>query len=727
MKKGIIFFLFLFSLVDAQAQLFPAIVTQASAGTTLATPSLNATVISSTQIDLGWTDVANESGYSLEFSLNGTSGWTTIYSAGIGATVYSHTGRTPSTTYYYRVSAVGNGTTFLTSGYGTANATTTSSGGDVTAPTIVSIAKRNFNTGYGNNTIQVVFSESTTPTTGGWTFVKDGSSNTLTGVSGSGTTWVFTFANNWEIGEVIQYSYSQSSGNTVDGSGNELANATNQAVSNPEPTPSVVVNPATYGVSPSNTAAQNASALASFQAAYQGADKGYVHLDFNLNAGWTGRILINGNGWLAGIDSIKVTYRGEMQNTISTDGDIGEVPVQTNGYLIDNPSGPIYRRAPLKFATAAAGATTITLLDANTDLAVGDYIGLAGYEDQLYGYPPNARHLEWNYITAISGSTITLKSPLKYSYNQNWRDYTNGTAAFTAAPGYWTNDAGAHGKPRIFKLNPKYMSFVYLEGMNWVPNPNTSAGFTSAIRLVADFSYFKNVISEDIWASENRYMLIIGGQYGIAEFDKYNGICKAVGVHFTGKNRFNANTAAVSAATGVDSLIIDACILDNYCPLSPRALTFINNTSVTKDGNSNIYTHPEGVNVERMTIKNNTFTGAALGSSKHIQWGTYAGGSFVAQAGTNSSVIKMSVPATHASSYANPIKTIGDQRGFRIASGAISAEVTSITWDGTHHNVNITNVTGGTPASGQTWSWGLRSDWMNDQGGNTSLSGKGIY
>jgi hypothetical protein len=94
----------------------------------LSTPTLSASVISSTQINLSWTNVANESSYQLERSANGSTGWSTINSPAANVTTYSNTDLTASTAYYYRIKAVGNGTTFTDSGYGTANATTSASG-----------------------------------------------------------------------------------------------------------------------------------------------------------------------------------------------------------------------------------------------------------------------------------------------------------------------------------------------------------------------------------------------------------------------------------------------------------------------------------------------------------------------------------------------------------------------------------------------------------------------
>ena len=74
--------------------------------------TLTATAASSTQINLTWTDVFYESGYLIERSADGSTGWTQIGTASENATNYTDTGLTPATTYYYRVhgtNVTGNG------------------------------------------------------------------------------------------------------------------------------------------------------------------------------------------------------------------------------------------------------------------------------------------------------------------------------------------------------------------------------------------------------------------------------------------------------------------------------------------------------------------------------------------------------------------------------------------------------------------------------------------
>lgn len=89
--------------------------------TQLSTPSLSATAASATQNNITVGSVTNAASYVLEWSANGTSGWTQLATT---SGTYNHTGLTAATQYYYRAKAVGNGTTHSDSAYATASATT---------------------------------------------------------------------------------------------------------------------------------------------------------------------------------------------------------------------------------------------------------------------------------------------------------------------------------------------------------------------------------------------------------------------------------------------------------------------------------------------------------------------------------------------------------------------------------------------------------------------------
>lgn len=79
------------------------------AGTVNAPSNLVATAVSTSQINLTWTDNStDESGFEVEWSANGTSGWTLLATVAAGVQAYSHTGLAPGTRRYYRLRAYRN-------------------------------------------------------------------------------------------------------------------------------------------------------------------------------------------------------------------------------------------------------------------------------------------------------------------------------------------------------------------------------------------------------------------------------------------------------------------------------------------------------------------------------------------------------------------------------------------------------------------------------------------
>jgi hypothetical protein len=75
-----------------------------------ATPALlTAQALSSSEIALSWGDVATETGYRIERSDDGGTGWITIGTAGQDVTSFTDTGLVPGTGYAYRVIAINAG------------------------------------------------------------------------------------------------------------------------------------------------------------------------------------------------------------------------------------------------------------------------------------------------------------------------------------------------------------------------------------------------------------------------------------------------------------------------------------------------------------------------------------------------------------------------------------------------------------------------------------------
>jgi fibronectin type 3 domain-containing protein len=73
------------------------------------TPTLTAEAQSSTEIALSWGDVGTETGYRIERSDDGGTGWNTVGTAGQDVTSFTDAGLVPGTGYAYRVIAINAG------------------------------------------------------------------------------------------------------------------------------------------------------------------------------------------------------------------------------------------------------------------------------------------------------------------------------------------------------------------------------------------------------------------------------------------------------------------------------------------------------------------------------------------------------------------------------------------------------------------------------------------
>lgn len=86
---------------------------QASATTLVPPPSapagLTATAASSSQINLTWTDVANETGFKIERKTGAGGSYAQVATVAAGVTSYSNTGLAGGTTYFYRIRATNSG------------------------------------------------------------------------------------------------------------------------------------------------------------------------------------------------------------------------------------------------------------------------------------------------------------------------------------------------------------------------------------------------------------------------------------------------------------------------------------------------------------------------------------------------------------------------------------------------------------------------------------------
>ncbi len=143
--------------------------------------SLTTTAASSTEIDLSWTSSTGATGYTIQRSLNGSTGWTMIGST--TTTTYQDTSLSSGTTYYYRVAATGGS---QTSGYSNTSSATTS-GSVVSTGTATSIWGSSYVPyenaySYGSYDVGVKFKSDVAGTVSGVRFFKQSFMNGYTHV-----------------------------------------------------------------------------------------------------------------------------------------------------------------------------------------------------------------------------------------------------------------------------------------------------------------------------------------------------------------------------------------------------------------------------------------------------------------------------------------------------------------------------------------------------------------
>lgn len=98
-----------------------------SSGATLTTPTLTVTTVDSVTNRSTWTNVSGEEGYQLQRSDNGVDGWVTLTTTLADIVTFDDATCVPEQPYFYRVKAIGNGTTVLDSAYSAVHSVITQS------------------------------------------------------------------------------------------------------------------------------------------------------------------------------------------------------------------------------------------------------------------------------------------------------------------------------------------------------------------------------------------------------------------------------------------------------------------------------------------------------------------------------------------------------------------------------------------------------------------------
>ena len=212
-----------------------------------------------------------------------------------------------------------------------------------------------------------------------------------------------------------------------------------------------VLNLASFGFSPSNSAASNTSALSSFDSTYSGLS-GSTYLQINPG-----------------------TYNCTSWNLASTGGNGRQLTVAGYGVTITsnpgnantfaNPTGPYNDFSHnAKFTTTSAGNNTITLVTSGqTSLfTAGKWVLVTGIDMQGYGFPNNPGFFEFKKIQSIGSGTLTFTEPLINSYKDTWPSYNTGSG--------FQIDMGGPGN--VYVLRDSWDQEITIKGITFTDTSN---------------------------------------------------------------------------------------------------------------------------------------------------------------------------------------------------------------------------------------------------------------
>ena len=171
--------------------------------------------------------------------------------------------------------------------------------------------------------------------------------------------------------------------------------------------------------------------------------------------------------WLAGIRRIDIDGRGcGFRNILGTDAPERydtvnyaglALPCATNTYAHNSRSSHTVLGGLIE--SAAAGARTLVTRGAAPAVKSGDRVLIYGFDRQVSASDPCcARYFEYRTAVAVTGRVVSLKTPLRYSYDAGWYDGVHGANA---------------GAPRILALDrADFSQIARLRLANFTIEPN---------------------------------------------------------------------------------------------------------------------------------------------------------------------------------------------------------------------------------------------------------------
>src|SRR5256884_6469335 len=409
---------------------------------------------------------------------------------------------------------------------------------------------------------------------------------------------------------------------------------------------SSIVRAVDYGVSTTNTAAQNDTALLALNAKLLTSPSNVWRVVFDCTGG--GTILYTNNRFLWGaLNVIMEAYGCTFKNNSTSSWDQDKFPLWTGDIFTTTGNVPALGATwsyttGYRFNTANSGATSITTTTAADagNFTPGMRVLLSGYDQQLTqaGYPPNLRYTEEKVVLTADAGTgiITFANPIQNFYDSRWWDTTESINSVSLT----------FGAPRIIPLQRSDWTrpqMVWIRGGTWLVG-NSATPAAVYVVVPADLTIFEDVTAPTVGAtmSDTTLMYRVKTQGYVTEIDKDGGSLEIVDSLIDGT--LSGNGGSLASGSGYNSITLrHTKIFNSIVGLLPRHLQIedcdiiplngaptnavalsTGSRPITSVGVSNTRIFNTGTltsGVDAGTVNNITFTvGAVSGTTIQLTW-----------------------------------------------------------------------------------------------------------
>jgi hypothetical protein len=262
------------------------------------------------------------------------------------------------------------------------------------------------------------------------------------------------------------------------------------------------------------------------------------------------------NQWLWGLRQVSVVGEGASLQCISdSPWDVAKFALTTNSDPLEGNSVTNEPGRPnfgYLIHAAEAGSRKVELVSPvnQNRFEVGRYVCIVSFDQQFGGYPPNCRYFEYAIVDALTGGSVTLDRPLRFTHSdRNFED--------PVVP-------ESIGRARIIPVDwpdqPLTLSQEII-GIKIVANPHAKEDFPNVFQAIG----FRDLRIRDcsqinLVTSLGQHCEVVNTDMDFVEPDK-----------LVSKVEFrNCHIGRISQATGIECVKLENCQLDRTSDIQAR-------------------------------------------------------------------------------------------------------------------------------------------------------------